>query len=1218
MTTRSLHPSRRRIFLMGAAAVFWPGHAAVLAGTFNWTGTAGANWNTAGSWDAGVPVSAADTALVFDNIAALTLNNDIPGGLTLHAIELGVNTGGAIFNGNALTFDGPGAEIFKDTATGEVRFNTPFVLNTDLTVDAFQTFSSPLRLAGAISGAGGIHFFDGVNIVQGANTFTGATLVSAGAVGVIGSGLGATSGITVQSGARLDVIRTSTTAGTAVNRALSLGGQLSTSSRKISVAGFPSAAATYSGAITLSGNAEVLAFNATGTGLNAVEFVVSGPVDLAGHTLMLRTGGLNNMVRVIGTISGAGNLDVRPNDGDIVLPAITGNRDVLVSSTGTGTVNMASLSDNGLLDVNFAAILGGPATVTGAVSGTRDLLVRGGILVLQSTASTFTGSIEARGNGLLSVPHSDRFGDAANTVLLRDGGGLRLTSGGTFPRAITLANGGLLLGSGLQTVSGDITGDGGLTVSQTQWTLTGNNTFTGGLSISGTTVIYNTDNNLGAADGLVRLGGGALNLPAALTTFDRPIETTSALTPGNLSASAGQAVTVESDITGAGAMRFDSRAVWTLTGNNTFEGRLFVLGAGNLPTTLIAASETQLGGATAPITFGDQPDLITTRPAILQAAGDITIPAARATDFRSLTVDTAGHTVTFNQPLTGRGLTKTGAGLFVLGGAITPTGGSGNSITIQQGTLRTSAANVIHDTTGVSVQPGALFDLDGFSQTIGGINAFGDIRLGSGTLNTGGGTVEGVISGTGGLAVRDGGQLMLTGANTFSGGLTVTGGARVLAGSADALGAAGNAITFDNGGLGASSLAPAPIVIDAATNLTIGAGGARFSAEGQSLVIARQLTGAAPLRFSGGSEMSNPGQYEVRLTHPANTFAGNIQLGDSQGFGDATLGIVADGSLGAPANIITLGDAFDTGEGVRTSNGTLRAFADIVFPASRTIRLKGQEDRGGGGAFDTNGHTITVNTAITEIGEGSLQIGGGGTVLLNGANTYSGNTSVSGGTTLGGSGSILSATLTGGSTLAPGNSAGLFTIASDLELYDASTLAFEIGGPARGTEHDALNVGGTLNLSDGRLALSLSNGFQPAFGQTFVLIAKQGTASAESTFAGMPEGHVFTTAGFSWTISYAGGDGNDVAITAGQASSEPAPVAISSFTFAPPPGGDPGNQIAATVTADANTLIRLEASSDLAVWLVIGSQTTNGGGSASFDVTDSFAETRRYYRFIAP
>jgi autotransporter-associated beta strand protein len=185
---------------------------------------------------------------------------------------------------------------------------------------------------------------------------------------------------------------------------------------------------------------------------------------------------------------------------------------------------------------------------------------------------------------------------------------------------------------------------------------------------------------------------------------------------------------------------------------------------------------------------------------------------------------------------------------------------------------------------------------------------------------------------------------------------------------------------------------------------------------------------------------------------------------------------------------------------IRSANGTsntlqgkvnLAADARIFTGSSTSLTLDvASGDAINLGAFNLNidgAGTHTVNDAI--VGTGGLVKTGSGITTLSGTNTYTGTTTVSAGTlavngsvagamtvasgaTLQGSGTISGATTVSGN-LKPGNSPGLLTFANSLTLDSTAVTTMEITGTARGTEYDAVNVGGALTYG-GTLILDFS------------------------------------------------------------------------------------------------------------------------------------------------
>ena len=66
----------------------------------------------------------------------------------------------------------------------------------------------------------------------------------------------------------------------------------------------------------------------------------------------------------------------------------------------------------------------------------------------------------------------------------------------------------------------------------------------------------------------------------------------------------------------------------------------------------------------------------------------------------------------------------------------------------------------------------------------------------------------------------------------------------------------------------------------------------------------------------------------------------------------------------------------------------------------------------------------------------------------------------------------------------------------------------------------------------GALNLSLISGFHPTLNQTFVIVKNDGSSGVSGTFANLAEGARVSAGGWQFAISYQGGDGNDVTLTA--------------------------------------------------------------------------------------
>ena len=166
----------------------------------------------------------------------------------------------------------------------------------------------------------------------------------------------------------------------------------------------------------------------------------------------------------------------------------------------------------------------------------------------------------------------------------------------------------------------------------------------------------------------------------------------------------------------------------------------------------------------------------------------------------------------------------------------------------------------------------------------------------------------------------------------------------------------------------------------------------------------------------------------------------------------------------------------------------------------------------------------TLSNVANINGAGGLTKTAAGTLTVTGTNTYTGTTTVSTGT-LALSGSLTGALAVNGGTFAPN---GLPATAGAFRLSSTGTYQTRINGITAGTLYDRLTAGGSVTLS-GPLDLIAGPGL--AAGQSFIIFNKTSAGAISGTFAGRTEGGVFTEDGYTWIISYLGGDGNDVALT---------------------------------------------------------------------------------------
>lgn len=420
-----------------------------------------------------------------------------------------------------------------------------------------------------------------------------------------------------------------------------------------------------------------------------------------------------------------------------------------------------------------------------------------------------------------------------------------------------------------------------------------------------------------------------------------------------------------------------------------------------------------------------------------------------------------------------------------------------------------------------------------------------------------------------GLNMNGPGTVAISGNNTFGGDVTVNSGAIQVEGN-NALGKTAGATTVASG----ASVYFSGSGLSVAENFNIE--GAGLTASGALGVLSGSNT------LTGSVDMTNNSQigavYGATLTidgvidDGASTYnltiingsTGRTVLGGSNLFdGDM---VVSSGFVRG-TNDNSFGDAASSTSLNVQSGATLELVGGITIPGTKTIEISGlpvansskiQSVAGdnaiagdigitGGNnvAFDVaSGTTLTSYGAIS--GSRDFDKNNSGTLILSGTNTNTGNVNVGDGTllvngslatsnsvfvdgTLGGSGTVSSVTLSNIGTLSPGNSPGIMNTGDLTFQSSGSTFSVEINGTSVGTQYDQTNVTGTVSLAGATLSISL--GYSPTGGDTFIIIDNDGSDAVSGTFNGLAEGASVSIGGRQFLMTYAGGDGNDVALS---------------------------------------------------------------------------------------
>jgi autotransporter-associated beta strand protein len=715
------------------------------------------------------------------------------------------------------------------------------------------------------------------------------------------------------------------------------------------------------------------------------------------------------------------------------------------ASSGDAVTFAGSTQTNPNLDNNYSVtgvtFAGATASFTLTTANSSTLTLAGG--VTNNSANTETINVPVTMNTTQPINAS-----AGNLAF-----GQNITNGGN---TITFT------GSSNTAVSGAVSGSGALTASGSgAVTLSGANTYSGTTTVSAGTLALSGSGTLGASTAAVTVSGGTLNLGATSQNSGTATVSGGTLTNGTLTATnlALQSGTVSAVLAGTSipVSKTTAGAV-TLSGANTYSGTTTV-SAGTLNLNHAAALGTStlaISGGTLDNTSGATVTLNNNPQSwngdfTFAGTANLNLGTGAVTPNASRTVTVSVNNLTVGGSISGTGgLTKAGNGTLTLSAATNTFTGE---LQVNGGTLVWNSAAALAPSAGdfqpLNVQFGGALIVNGllkYSSGTAGVNGY---------LNVG----NGGAGGFGTITINSGGSLTFT---------NQTGNPNSVVGQ---FGTGGTSLLNVNGGV---------FNWDGTSGLFIGnAGGS-----GELLI-----TNGGTATILKGTGTSDEGY--LAIGRNSSTSTGMVYL--------------ATGTL-ATDRVIARGTATPIGVGyVVFDGGTLKALANQSDWLQAAVSGNANPPNAvtiadGGAKINANGFSVAINNVLLHGGvaatDGGLTLinsSGTGTLTLGGANTYTGNTTISAGTlALSGSGSLATPKI----IIASGAKFDVSGLTSTFALGSGQTLT-NISGTG--------NLAGNVNLASGALALSYTNG-TPALNVTNGTLVFNGNAVTVAVAGSLPHG----------------------------------------------------------------------------------------------------------------
>jgi autotransporter-associated beta strand protein len=769
---------------------------------------------------------------------------------------------------------------------------------------------------------------------------------------------------------------------------------------------------------------------------------------------------------------------------------------------GTLTLAGAGVVDTGAFNATINSVIGGSVGLTKNGTGTLTL---GG-------TSTYAGTTTVS-TGVLAVTNGAALGATTAGTTVASGAALQISG------AITVAEPVTLNGSG-------IANDGALRK-------TGNNTTT----LSGA-ITLGSATRINADAGTLTISGGVSGTGMALTVGGAGATTISGLiatgSGGTIVKDGGGTLTLSNGSNSFAAVNASS-VVISITGGTVVQNGESSGSSGAASTSGIIPSV-----VTPSYVFIDGGTLTSSRAGVgvtfLATNKGITLGSSGGS--LGVTDTTSGDLNIYNGVVTGvGGLTKVGPAGSVL--AMTGANNYQGPTVVAGGTLRVRTNNNVFPTaTALTVNSGAIFDLNGLSQAVGSVTGAGNINLGSGTFTNGSSNASTTFSGQfvqtaggiGGKVTKQGtGTLTLTGNNVYSGTTTVSAGT-LKVGSATALGFGGAVATA----AGTTVSTGATLDLNGTTGINevitlngtgVGGNGALFNSNttaaalsnGVSTATVPSTAGASTtVTVSGGGGTGAAATASLGLTSASFTISSGTQTYASTGpptvvvSGNGVATAVLDASgLVVGVTITTVGSGYTTAPTITFSGGTILSPGTAPTGtgntanfriANITITTPGSGDTSaatftsGSVVFTPQLSSVVLASSSSVGGPGDISIAGvvsgaaaalltkvgAGTLTLAGANTYAGGTTLNaGGLNInnGGTSATNSAIGTGTFTIAGGTIDNTSSSAVTLATNNAQAwnADFAFGGT------NALNLGtGAVTLGGTGTARTVTtNGTAP-------------------------------------------------------------------------------------------------------------------------------------------